>query len=209
MEFDKHLCEDKTPSGYFAGLLWEEGISKTYPFSLLDDLKKVEQSPQHHPEGNVWNHTLLVVDRAAERKQFSQQPRILMWAALLHDLGKIPATRVRAGRITAYDHDKLGEKLAFDFLRQFSQDEAFINAVAKLVRWHMQYLFVVKKLPFAELEQMVKEVNLTELGLLSLCDRLGRGSLSEQQLAEEHENLAYFLHKCRSLASGNDPPNQQ
>lgn len=178
-------------------------LTSTYPFNLLADLQAVEQSPRHHPEGNVWKHTLLVVDCAAERRQFSKNPRVLMWAAMLHDLGKVPATRVRGGRITAYDHDKFGEELASLFLKEFTEDEDFILTVAKMVRWHMQILFVVKKLPYAELEQMVKEVDINELGLLSLCDRLGRGELSEQQFVEEHKNLTYFLDKCLPLQSEN------
>ena len=198
-EFDKHLCEDEKPSLYFGELFRDELIDSTYPFTLLADLRAVEQSPQHHPEGNVWQHTLLVVDCAAERKQLSKNPRILMWAALLHDLGKVPATRVRGGRITAYDHDKLGEKLALDFLREFTEDDEFMQTVAKMVRWHMQILFVVKKLPFAELEKMINEVDIDELGLLSFCDRLGRGELSEQKMMEEYENLEYFLNKCQQI----------
>lgn len=198
-EIDKHLCEDEKPSLYFAELFTDELICKTYPFTLLADLQSVEQSPQHHPEGNVWQHTLLVVDCTAARRQLSKNPRVLMWAALLHDLGKVPATRVRGGRITAYDHDKLGEKLALDFLREFTEDEEFVQAVAKMVRWHMQILFVVKKLPFAELENMVKEVEIDEIGLLSLSDRLGRGELSESKMMEEYENLEYFLSKCQQI----------
>ena len=198
-DIDNHLCKDEKPSIYLADLFRDEQINRTYPFTLLADLKTVEQSPRHHPEGNVWNHTLMVVDCAAARKQLSKNPRVLMWASLLHDLGKVPATSVRGGRITAYDHDKWSEKLALNFLKEFTEDEKFMLAVAKMVRWHMQILFVVKKLPFAELESMVKEVDIDELGLLSLCDRLGRGELSEHQMNEEHENLAFFLNQCQQI----------
>lgn len=203
-DLDYHLCADDKPSLYFSDLFYDEWVAKAFPFKLLADLSTIEQSPQHHPEGNVWKHTLLVVDGAAQRKVFSHDPRVLMWAALLHDLGKVPATRVRGGRITAYDHDKLGEKLAVDFLQAFDQDQNFIQAVSKLVRWHMQFLFVVKNLPFAQLEQMIQEVDIHELGLLSICDRLGRGELSERQTIKEHENLKYFLKKCRTLQD--EPP---
>lgn len=205
-DFDYHLCADEKPSLYFADVFYDERVAGAFPFKLLADLSAVLQSPQHHPEGNVWKHTLLVVDRAAERKGFSHDPRVLMWAALLHDLGKVPATRVRNGRITAYDHDKMGEKLAADFLQAFEQDQEFVQAVAKLVRWHMQFLFVVKNLPFARLEEMVREVDIHELGLLSICDRLGRGELSERQMMKEHESLAFFLKTCRSVQEENSLP---
>ncbi len=69
------------------------------------------QSPQHHPEGSVWNHTLLVVDEAAKIKEQSADPRTFMWAALLHDLGKPSTTMRRKSKITSYDHDKVGAQL--------------------------------------------------------------------------------------------------
>jgi putative nucleotidyltransferase with HDIG domain len=49
---------------------------------------------------------LLVVDEAAKRKAYSTDQRVFMWAALLHDIGKPASTRLRKGRITAYNHDK-------------------------------------------------------------------------------------------------------
>ena len=61
---------------------------------MLSSLVKIQQSPSHHPEGNVWNHTMLVIDKAAERKYKSKDPRI-HWAALFHDIGKTPATKIR------------------------------------------------------------------------------------------------------------------
>lgn len=195
--FDQHLCDDEKPSLYFEDFFRNENLTETFPFKLLAGLRYVEQSIQHHPEGNVWKHTLLVVDCAAERKHLSQRPRILMWAAMLHDLGKVPATKVRKGRITAYDHDKMGEELAVAFLKELTDDEAFVQQVAKMVRWHMQILFVVKHLPFADLSTMVKEVPIEEIALLSLCDRLGRGGMTEQVIQKEYENARHFLNQCR------------
>jgi putative nucleotidyltransferase with HDIG domain len=164
---------------------------------MLGDLQKVEQPPEYHPEGNVWEHTLLVVDLAAEGRHISESPRVFMWSALLHDLGKAHTTKVRRGKITAYDHDKHGAILAADFLEEFTDDEEFVTKVSQMVRWHMQILFVVKHLPFADIDKMVTEVSLGEIALLSLCDRLGRGNMNEKTRQEEIENIKYFLQKCQ------------
>jgi tRNA nucleotidyltransferase (CCA-adding enzyme) len=196
-EFEEHLLNDEKPSIYFRQLADSRLFSDTYPFTLLGDLWKVEQPPEHHPEGNVWEHTLLVVDLAAERRYLSEDPRVFMWSALLHDLGKAHTTKVRRGKITAYDHDKHGAILAADFLKEFTDDEEFIKRVSQMVRWHMQVLFVVKKLPFADIDKMVTEVSLGEIALLSLCDRLGRGDMNEKTKQEEIENIKYFLQKCQ------------
>lgn len=53
-----------------------------------------------------------VIDAAAHNRIKSREPVVFMWAALLHDLGKAPTTRLRKGRITAYDHDRVGAEMA-------------------------------------------------------------------------------------------------
>ena len=195
-EFESHLLLDEKPSDYFNELSKTGLFDVNYPYTMLGDLQKVPQSPKYHPEGNVWNHTMLVVDNASERKQFSQNPRVFMWAALLHDLGKAPATRNTKGRITSYDHDKLGEKLAVEFLKELTNDQVFIRQVSKMVRWHMQILFITKKLPFAELKKMLAEVPAQEIGLLGLCDRLGRGNMTAAKKLDEEKSILTFLEKC-------------
>ncbi|MDF2672264.1 MAG: phosphohydrolase [Clostridiales bacterium] len=198
-EFDKHLMEDSEPSTYFKGLIKSGSYPDEDPFKMLSDLIDTPQSPEHHPEGSVWNHTMLVVDRAAGRKDKSENPHVFMWSALLHDLGKAPTTKIRKGRITSYDHDKWSKRMAVEFLKDFTDDVDFIDKVSKMVRWHMQLLFVVKNLPFAETERMVQEVSIDEMALLSLCDRLGRGNMTEEKAEEEKENLRIFKQKCEEV----------
>lgn len=192
-EFDEHLMKDEKPSDYFNKKYNEDDIFKKYPLDLLGDLSKTEQSAKYHPEGSVWKHTMLVTDEAAKRKNLSSEPRVFMWAALLHDLGKAQTTKLRKGKITSYDHDKAGEELAVRFLSEFTNDKEFIYKVSKLVRWHMQPFFVVKKLPFAEVDIMCKEVSVQEVALLSLCDRLGRGDMNEQKGRDEKLDIEKFL----------------
>jgi len=196
-ELEQHLLEDEKPSLYLRDLAQNRWFMDSYPFSLLGDLKEVEQSPVHHPEGSVWEHTLMVVDLAAEGKGLSQDPRVFMWSALLHDLGKAHTTRIRRGKITAYDHDKHGAVLAAAFLKEFIDEDEFIKKVSQMVRWHMQILFVVKKLPFAQLDKMLQEVSPGEIALLSFCDRLGRGEMDEAARLKELENMKYFISCCQ------------
>jgi tRNA nucleotidyltransferase (CCA-adding enzyme) len=194
---ETHLLNDKNPSDYFNKLYRTTEIFKAqFPYTLLGNLTKVPQSPKHHPEGSVWNHTMLVVDNAAERRHLSQNPKVFMWSALLHDLGKASTTKLTKGRITSYDHDKLGEVLAVKFLKEFTNEEDFINQVSKMVRWHMQILFVTKRLPFADIGRMASEVSISEIALLGLCDRLGRGNMTPEKKVEEEKSILSFLEKC-------------
>lgn len=195
-EFDFHLMNDSKPSKYFNTIIKEKEYKDSYPVKILLDLQKVEQNPKHHPEGNVYNHTMEVVDNASKISNLSRDKHIFMWSALLHDLGKITTTKIRKGRITAYDHDKEGEMIAKNFLKTFMDDDKFINSVSKLVRWHMQPLFVSKDLPFAKVEKMIEETSITEVALLSICDRTGRGPVSEKEQMQEHLVVLKFLTKC-------------
>lgn len=196
IELDAHLMSDNKPSNYFTKLSKTGIFEVKYPYTLLGDLMKIPQSPKHHPEGSVWNHTMLVLDNAGEMKHLSQNPKVFMWSALLHDLGKAPTTKLIKGKITSYDHDKLGERLSVKFLKEFTSDNEFINQVSKMVRWHMQILFVAKGLPFADIGRMASEVSIEEIALLGLCDRLGRGDMTIDKMQEEEKNIKTFLGKC-------------
>lgn len=75
-------------------------------------------------------------------------------------------------------------------------DDEFINRVSKMVRWHMQILFVTKGLPFADIRRMVSEVSVEEVALLGLCDRLGRGNITLDKKLIEEKGIITFLEKC-------------
>lgn len=191
-DMDIHLIKDDQPSFYFIELS-NTSIFDQYPFNMLSALKKTDQSPKHHPEGNVWNHTMLVLDEAAKVKGQSTDKRVFMWAALLHDIGKPGTTKTRKGRITAYDHDLLGAELAGKFLREFTNDKVFVTKVTSIVRWHMQILFVVNDLPYADINTMKAQTDIRDIALFGLCDRLGR--LSPDYAVEEN-NIKKFIEKC-------------
>lgn len=188
-EIDHCLNLDSKPS-CFLDKASERAEFAKHPFNMLLKLKDTKQSPKYHPEGSTWNHTLMVVDEAAARKEKSTNKRGFMWAALLHDIGKPLATKIRKGKITAYDHDRIGAKLAQEFLMFFGEDEKFVKEVSSLVRWHMQILYVTKNLPFKKIEQMKSEVDIGDIALLGLCDRLGRGGADKKL---EEENIEKFL----------------
>lgn len=191
----QHLLEDEQPSVYL-NLILSTTIFRQTPFSMLYKLKETKQSPIHHPEGNAWNHTMLVVDEAAKVKKSSKNPSVFMCAALLHDIGKPETTRYRKGKITSYDHDVIGAKRAKEFLELCDCSDKFIENVVLLVRYHMHILFVLKNLSFGKIDEMKKQVDINELALIGLCDRLGRINVDRKQ---EEENIKEFLDKCKNI----------
>lgn len=196
-EINEHIMNDDKPSEYLEGIF--NNRLNQYPFTMLSDLAKIDQNKKYHPEGNVWNHVLMVVDEAAARRSLSKEPRVLMWAALLHDIGKGPTTKIRNGRVTSYNHERVGKKMAREFLSCFIEDKVFIDKVAKMVRWHMEALFVTKGLPFANVEEMLKDVPLEEISFLNLSDRLGRGEMTKDKAEDEEKGIKIFLEKCRQI----------
>ena len=190
-EISNHLIKDKKPSLYIKKIL----LDNQYSFELKDKLLKLEkigQNPKYHPEGNVLNHVLLVLDNAAKIKRLSKDELVFMWAALLHDIGKLTTTKIRNGRITSYNHDIEGEKISKEILDKFTDNEDFKYKVSKLVRYHMQPLFFEKNLSFFNCEEMLKETDYEEVALISRADRLGRGNINSETEQKEIENLEKF-----------------
>lgn len=184
-----HLYKDEKPSIYLNSIR-ESELFRKYPLSLLYRLKDTRQSPKYHPEGNVWNHTMLVADEAAKVRLQSRDHKVFMWASLLHDIGKATTTRIRKGRVTAYDHDKDSAELSYGFLSFFVDDHDFINKVCSLVKYHMYLLYVLKGLPFADIKALKKDTDIYEVALLGLCDRLGRYGADPE---EEKKNMREFI----------------
>lgn len=189
----EHCILSDTGPGAGLRLLAGQPWFGAFPFSMLLRERDTPQSPVHHPEGDVWAHTLLVVEEAADRKRCSSDPRSFMWAALLHDIGKPETTAVRRGRITAYNHDREGAALARRFLAALTGDAGLIDAVAWLVRYHMQILYVTKSLPYADIPGMQRHTNVNDVALLGYCDRLGRKGADP---AAERRDVFLFLQKC-------------
>lgn len=194
------LLESKTPSKEILNLI-KEGKLNEEPFNLIKKLSDIDQNKKYHPEGNVLNHVLLVVDEAAKNKNKSKNKEVFMWAALLHDIGKLTTTKIRKGRITSYNHDVEGEKISYNILDKLGKDEDFKKNVSKLVRYHMQPLFFDKNLPFFDSLNMLKECDYEEVALLSKCDRLGRAKLDENKIKDECEKIENFKDYCKKVSN--------
>ncbi|NLB89390.1 MAG: HD domain-containing protein [Syntrophomonadaceae bacterium] len=174
-------------------------LKKNHPdlYRLID----CRQEPKNHPEGDVWEHTLLVVDGAAKLKNQSQDPLALMWAALLHDIGKPDTTKKREGKITSYGHDVAGEKLAIRFLENLRSSKSLTAKVATLVKEHMHPVLLYRqkeRVSDKAIRKLVNRVDLMELLLLSEADYLGRGKVRDYTPIRE-----WYLKRVEEL--GLDP----
>lgn len=189
------LIKNKEPSKYFEDMFLKGNLDLE-PFDKLKKLKDIPQSQIHHPEGDVWNHTMLVIDNGAYYKKYSNNKKCFMWALLLHDIGKIKTTKLRKGKWTSYNHDNVGAIEAKEFFIKLGvKDNEFIEKVENLIRYHMHFLYISKDLPFGNKEKMVKEVDLNDISLVFLCDRLGRGGLNKEDKENVVKDIEGFMEK--------------
>ncbi|MDB2686179.1 HD domain-containing protein [Mariniblastus sp.] len=134
-EFVKLLLKAEKPSLGFE-FLKESGWIIHFP--ELNDLIDCPQNPEWHPEGDVWAHTMLVVDNAAQlRKHLPEELQLTyMLGALLHDIGK-PATTVLPA-CTATGHAEVGAELSLEFMKRLTKDAKLKRDVRQIVKLHMQ-----------------------------------------------------------------------
>jgi poly(A) polymerase len=117
-----------------AFLLLDETGLLPHVLPEISAMKGVQQPPQFHPEGDVFVHTLLLLDNLPQ-----PGPPALAWGALLHDVGKPPTFRVAPDRIRFDGHAEVGVKMAEEICRRlrFSGDDT--EQVLSLVDNHMRF----------------------------------------------------------------------
>jgi tRNA nucleotidyltransferase (CCA-adding enzyme) len=133
-EWRKLLLEPDAPAVALE-LLRRTGLLAAFP--ELAALPGVPQDPAHHPEGDVWVHTLMVVDAAARLRAGDDGDEALMFAALCHDLGKPGTTAADADRVRALGHEAAGVERTRAFLERLGAPVALTERVACLVRHHL------------------------------------------------------------------------
>ena len=135
-ELRKALLKADKPSIFFEAMREMDQLDHWFP--ELKELIGLEQDPVFHPEGDVWTHTMEVIDRAAGYRDKVSEPFSFMLLALTHDLGKIVTTEEKNGRIHAYEHETKGLPLVESFLRRILNENDVIDYVLNMVPLHMK-----------------------------------------------------------------------
>ncbi|MDF2866420.1 MAG: cca [Clostridia bacterium] len=178
-EVEKALLKADKPSIFFE-YVREIGLLKKI-FSPMDKLIGVQQNPKYHPEGDVWTHTMMVIDECAKLREKSSYPIALMLAAVCHDLGKITTTRLLHGKIISYNHEN-ELHLTKKFLKNITNNNDLTYSVMLLVKNHMRPNILAKNNSSDKairkliIDTSSKIVNIQDALLLSKADRLGRNN---------------------------------
>jgi poly(A) polymerase len=173
-ELTKMLTEGHARRAFL--LLDESGLLKEV-LPEISTMKGVAQPPEFHPEGNVFVHTLLLLENLPQ-----PCPPTLAWGALLHDVGKPATFRVAPDRIRFDNHVDVGVKIAqeiCDRLRFSNHDAAQVLA---LVDNHMRFGHVTR-MKESTLKKFLRLPGFEEHLALHRADSLAsHGNLSTYEL---------------------------
>jgi putative nucleotidyltransferase with HDIG domain len=188
-------------------------IELPLPEVRIERMKQTRQNPKYHAEGNVYNHTCLVVaafEREAPQLDLSPPDReVLYWACVLHDIAKPEMTRLKEGRWTARGHEKAGVPLAHDLLLTRSEvSPAQRERILRLIRWHNVPLrWGLRRVPLRDYQLLATQTDLRLLGLFARFDMLGRIcddqaevlALVDHSLEQVVPRVEYELGRCEQL----------
>jgi len=130
-ELTKMLTEGHARRAFL--LLDETGLLQEV-LPEISAMKGVEQPPQFHPEGDVFLHTLLLLEKLPQ-----PCPRTLAWGALLHDIGKPPTFRVAPDRIRFDGHVEVGVKMAQEICHRLRFSNEDTEQILALIANHMRF----------------------------------------------------------------------
>jgi len=151
-------------------------------------MKGIEQKPEYHPEGDVWVHTLKVLDNLPENVSIE-----VALAALLHDIGKPLAQQFDDNRLpTFHGHERLSVGLATSVLERLCFEDEVAEVVLDLVGSHMKFQ-VAFQLSDKKLKKFVSRPHFDKLMELHRADAMGGcGKLDKH---------AFLLDKAAEVAA--------
>jgi len=206
-EIEKLLLRARRPSIGFA-LALEMGVVERL-FPELDALVGCPQEPEWHPEGDVWVHTLLVIDEARKRIDDLAYPQqvAVMLGAVCHDLGKPGTTAFIDGRIRSIDHEEEGVPPATALLDRLNvhslQGYDVRREVLGMVANHLKPgMFAKAQPPVGDgaFRRLAQKVDLELLARVARADCEGRGG------GFDCSAMDWFVTRARELGVEHAPP---
>jgi tRNA nucleotidyltransferase (CCA-adding enzyme) len=206
-EVEKLLFATRPSVGLSLGM--EFGVIRGL-FPELHALAGCPQEPEWHPEGDVWVHTLQVIDQARRRIDDLDRPRqiAVMLGAVCHDLGKPATTAVIDGRIRSMDHEEQGVAPAaalLDRLNVHTIDGYDVRRqVLGLVAQHLKpgaWFKVRDEVGDGAFRRLAHKVDLELLSRVAKADCEGR-----EPGRFDCSAMDWFLERARALGVEHRPP---
>jgi tRNA nucleotidyltransferase (CCA-adding enzyme) len=206
-EFEKLLLQAARPSIGFA-LGRELGVIHQL-LPEMEPLFDCPQDPEWHPEGNVWIHTLMVIDKARELNADLDRPRLaaIMLAAIGHDLGKPATTAVIDGRVKSPNHEAMGvapatqilDRLNINTLDGFDVRAQVLGLVAEHLR-PIAFFKASDTVTDGAFRRLAQKVDLELLARFARADCHGRAGTFDCS------GIDWFIERARALGVEHKPP---
>lgn len=135
-EMEKALLKAERPSAFFETLRSMNQLDVWFP--ELKALIGVEQNPEYHAEGDVWTHTMMVLDCAVKYRERVNNPLAFMLSALVHDLGKAVCTEFVDGKWRSYMHETKGLPIVKRFISRLTNEKELCRYALNLTQHHMR-----------------------------------------------------------------------
>lgn len=205
-EIKKALLNSSRPSVFFEHLNKMDHLG--YWFKELEDLKVIEQNPFFHKEGNVYIHTMMIIDEAAKIIDQANEKLYFMFACLCHDFGKAVSTKVIDGRIRSIHHEIDGLPLVRDFISRISTEKKLLSYVLNMTELHMKpNMYAYDNSSIKKTNKLFyKSVDPHDLILLALADsrsRISEIKIDTSEYLEERFKI-YKEYMSRPYVTGKD-----
>lgn len=208
-EMKKALMQAETPSVFFEVLRKTDQLD--FWFYELKKLIGVKQNENYHKEGDVWTHTMMVLDEAAKVRDTVSCPLYFMISALVHDLGKPEATEIKDGVAHAYMHEIKGLKYVESFLKRLTNERDMIKYALNMTALHMKPNVAAGAGSSVKSTNRMFDESAAPLDLIALSQCDGRGKLprDDKKLAENLDFLTerygvFMEYMSRPYVTGKD-----
>ncbi len=209
-EMEKAFLKSTHPSIFFEVLRETYQLDQWFP--EVQNLIDCPQNQKYHPEGDVWTHTMYVIDEAAKYRYVVSNPVFFMTAALCHDFGKpISVSTDKDGIVHNIDHEIFGIPAVKDFLERLNHDNALKYYVEDMVKNHGKpHCAFENQSRVKSTNHMFDEItNKKDICYLALADTSGKGEGVSKKASEEFAFLAkrYALYEARAkepMVTGKD-----
>lgn len=161
-EITRILIEGGARRGF--ELLDESGLLKVVMPEIVA-LKGTWQSPDYHPEGDVFQHTMLLLSH------LDAPSETLAYGCLLHDVAKPSCFRRDGDRVTFYGHTEKGAVMAEEILKRLKRGRAIWERVSYLVHNHLRHV-QAPEMRLSTLKRFLREEGINELLELTRIDAL-------------------------------------
>ena len=190
-ELNKALTKSNQPSIFFNTLRQMNQLSTWFP--EVEQMIGVPQNSKYHKEGDVYIHTMMVLDYVSQFFIDIEQPVPLMLSALCHDMGKIKTTEIMNGEIHSYKHEIMSTELAFNALSRLTNEVDVIDYVLNMVKLHMKphHLFKNQSKIKKTNKLFDESISPDDLIILAYCDSMSakKEDSSEIELAESEKEF--------------------